>query len=438
MRTEASVAGDGELMVNQPKASAWHVAILVIVGLGAYANAIPNGFVHDDHKLIEEESRITGPIDIHRIFQTNYWGERLNAGLYRPLTVLSFAVNHAAFGLEPAAFHAVNVLLHAGASVALYFLLFAIFRSAPVAFGASILFALHPVHTEAVSGVVGRSEVLAALFGFLSLRLALPPFSLNRLGFSLASLLLALLSKENAVVFLGLYPLALVLAPGLEWRRREAAITFGCLAAVAGSWFLLRWSVIGSFLAPEGYVATFLVNPLAHLEPAPRWAAALAGLGKYLLILLLPANLSADYSYDQIPFGDDLSWIRISLSAAMIAALVVTAVRWRQIRPAYAFGVGWFFIAILPTSNLLFPIGSIFAERFLYLPSVGYCIVLGSALDQWRMRGGLQGKLAIGSLVAISLLYAAGTVDRNRDWATDETLMVSVVKNAPNSAMGRY
>ena len=94
------MAGDGEFMVNQPKASAWHVAILVIASLGVYANAIPNGFVHDDHKLLEEESRITGPIDIRRIFQTNYWGERLNAGLYRPLTVLSFAVDHAAFGLE--------------------------------------------------------------------------------------------------------------------------------------------------------------------------------------------------------------------------------------------------------------------------------------------------------------------------------------------------
>ncbi|MCZ6602048.1 MAG: tetratricopeptide repeat protein, partial [Planctomycetota bacterium] len=136
--------------------------------------------------------------------------------------------------------------------------------------------------------------------------------------------------------------------------------------------------------------------------------------------------------------GDDLSWIRIALSAGVIVALVVTAVRWRQTRPTFTFGVGWFFIAILPTSNLLFPIGSIFAERFLYLPSVGYCIVLGAALDRWRVKGGLQGKLAIGSLVSICLLYAAGTVERNRDWATDETLMVSVVKNAPNSAMGRY
>ena len=431
-------------MRDKVQIKAWHICILVLASLLAYTNAIPAGLVYDDHILIEQNPRVTGEMDwrtrLIRIFQTNYWGEVHNDGLYRPVTTLTFALDHAIFGGDPAAYHAINVLLHASAVIALYFLLVALFGNPGLAMAASLIFSVHPVHTEAVTGVVGRPEVLSCLFVILAIRFALPPVSANRLGFSLVFFLLALLTKENSIVLLGLYPLAMSCGSGeskMETLRAGLVALVG-FALVAVLWFILRRLVIGSFLTPAGYEPIYLVNPIAHVGGAERWATAMVGLGRHLRLLLLPVGLTADYSFAQIPIRSGFFEIPVMLSCgAMIALALAAALAWRR-APAVAFGIGWFLMSVLPTSNLLFPIGTIYAERFLYLPSAGFCLlaswILHSACST-RRRGRTVWAV---SIAGIAVIFAGLTADRNRDWKDDASLFTSVIRNAPRSAKGHY
>lgn len=404
----------------------WHLALIAAAGLVAYASAIPNGFVYDDHILIEQDSRITGPVDLAWIFQTDYWGTGEGDGLYRPLTVLSFAVDHAIFGSRPAAFHGINILLHVGVGIALYFLTFRLFGDRSLGLVASILFVLHPVHTEAVTGIVGRSEILACLFLILSLEFALPPVSANRLGGCLVFFLLALLSKENAVVLLALYPAVLILRPG---ERKGAWLPLACMGAVVAFWFLLRLRATGTLILREGYSPLFLVNPLAHVDTMERWATAVAGLGMYIRLLFLPVSLSADYSYNQIPIQEGFVSLPVIGWGVGVAALAIWAVLARKKVPAISLGIAWFLCSILPTTNLFFPIGTIFGERLLYLPSVGFCLALGVLLGRARWKP---------TFLVVAVLFAAGTAVRNRDWRDDETLFASIIRDAPRSAKGYY
>lgn len=421
-------------------AKGWQVASLVLLAVVPFGNALLAGFVYDDHLLIERNPLVTDGLRLPEIFQTNYWGEQENHGLYRPLATVSFALDRAIFGLRPAAFHAVNIVLHGAAGIALYLLLLALFRRSSLAFAAAALFAVHPVHTEVVTGIAGRPEILAGLFVLISVRLALPPLDGNRLGLSLVFFLLALLSKESAIVTIALFPLALLTGRETRgaWRRAEGYVPLLCMAAVAAFWFLLRWRVTGSMLTPEGYTPPFVVNPLGHVDLLPRWATALAGLGRYMRLLLLPVNLSADYSFAQIPIREGLLALPVLISAAAVAGLVgVSALLWRR-SPAVALGAGWFLLSILPASNLLFAIGTIFAERLLYLPSVGFCLLAGIVLERVG-DGGVRGrKAAVAMLASICLLYAVGTASRNREWRDDEALFASAIENAPRSAKVRY
>lgn len=426
--------------MEKGRTKASHLVTLAVLALAVFANAMAAGFVYDDHLLVEGNPLVTGEIDLHRIFQTNYWGDQANHGLYRPLTTLSFAVDHALFGPTPIGYHAVNLVLHAGAVIALYLLILRLFRSPTLAFAASCVFALHPVHTEAVTWVVGRPEILACLFATISILLALPPLTGNRMGLSLVFFLLALLSKENAIVAIPLYPLALLLGdnPRGAWRRAEGYVPLLCMTALAAFWFVLRARVAGSIFTPEGYEPPFVVNPLGHVDRVERWATACAGVGKSLRLLILPVNLSVDYSFDQIPIRSGFLSTAVLIPATAVAGMIAAACVLRRGSPAVPFGIGWFLISILPASNLPFAVGTIFAERLLYLPSAGFCLLVAVLLERLRGAGDRGRRIAGVGLASVCLLLAAGTVSRNRDWQDDGTLLSSAVENAPRSAKARY
>jgi protein O-mannosyl-transferase len=403
----------------------------------AYSNTLMNGFVYDDRALIERNPSVQRLSGIPRIFLSPYWeGEGRSNRLYRPLTMATYALNRAAGGGGPWGFHLVNALLHGSAAVLVYLLLLRLFLLPRLAITASAIFAVHPVLTEAVSGVVGRAEILAALF-------VLAALLWDRSGGSrrfpvaagsLACFALALLSKENALAYPGCLLLTdylLGMPRGLSRRGRNLELV-GVLSTAA-LYLLLRWKVLGSLMEIAAIPRSD--NLLAGVTAGRRIVTALALAGKYLALFLFPWPLSADYSADQILPLRGIPDLSSALRIAAALAVPLVVYRYRRRLVPLSWGIGLAAVSLFLVSNIPFPIGTIFAERLLYLPLAGLCAATGciaSVAAEKRPR-------AVTALTAAVVLILAGrTVQRNRDWRDDFSLFRSALETSPHSARVRY
>jgi tetratricopeptide (TPR) repeat protein len=412
-----------------------------------YVNALRNGFTMDDVPLVAENARIRSLAGIARAFSSDWWdGTRPRSLLYRPLAMASFGVDDAvarwsADGPPPARlddtralpFHVGNVLWHAAATAALFLLLSELFGSAALAIAAAALFAVHPVHTEAVDGIVGRAELMSACFSFLALLCAWRAVreeaaGLGRPALAGGLLFLALLSKEQAIVI----PVIPFLWPSAlrrpSFRKLLAGFVVATLAYVA-----LRTAVLGTpfgtAVAPAGSIN--IDNPIAGAAGLSRVLTPLRVFGHALALLVFPKTLSADYSYDQIPLVNSLD-LTTALCALALAGLAAGAFLLRRRAPAASFGIGFFLLSWLVTSNVPLLIGTIFGERLLYLPSAGACLVAASALTAAARRMPVRGAVTAATIV---LLAAGGTRtwSRNRDWKDNQTLFASAAATSPRS-----
>ena len=268
-----------------------------VLTFGVYFQTLFHGFVFDDKEIILENPRLSGPDQIPRIFTTNYWGDRINLGMYRPLLIFSFAVNSWISGKEAFSFHLANVLIHTANSMLVFILLWKILGSGRTAFFAGLLFGTHPIHTEAVSYVTGRGELLS--FTFLSLSLILYIKGTGRAFLATLGLFsLALLTKESSVCF----P-ALAFLTDLYFQRslKKGLPRYLGLCAILLAWILVRYLVLGEVLDLKGRAIPQADNPLAYVSLFTRWAMALKLVAKYLLLLFFPIRLCVDYSFNSIP-----------------------------------------------------------------------------------------------------------------------------------------
>lgn len=408
-----------------------------------YLNALGNGFAFDDRSMI-----VGNPIvrqaepPIPEVFTQPYYP----GALYRPLTFLGYWFQHRLHGANAGAFHLVNVALHAVVTL----LVFAVGRRFGLgrlgAFAAAVVFAVHPIHTEAVTNVVGRAEVLsaAAVLGALLCTLrARDEDGEEREWLTVAAVLFAagLLCKENAFVFLPLLAIALAMAEGW-WPgdpRRDRP-TYGSLArpfvlfgAIAAGYLGLRWLLFGTLTLGDD--VSWLDNPLAHTPALVRAGTATVVLFDSLAQLVVPWHLAADYSFDQVPLVESPADPRLLLALATLTALALLFWRLRRRAPAAAAGVLFFLASISLTSNFLFAIGTIRGERLLYLPSVGFAIAVGALLAPVLRRHRQWAPAALGVLVAV---LAARTWVRNADWASDLTLFTATVETSPYSAKAHH
>lgn len=424
-------------------------AVLVAACVLTYANGLTGGFTYDDKAIVRDNPRIRAPESFPKIFTTSYFGTPRGSGsVYRPVLLVSYAVQWWVHGREAIAFHAVNVLLHAGATLLLAALLVQTGIAPAAVFASSLLFAVHPIHVEAVTSLVGRGEVLAAVFALLYLRLALRYFQGGR--FRLATLAaaflcyaLSVLTKESgssapAVAFL----LFVYAADGRLRDRLRAAFVRGfpvllvSAAAIGGVLLLRRW-VLGGFLKSPGAGVFEVENALAHVGAWARAVNACVIFFRYVGRFVFPLHLSADESAWSIEVAPIASPVAIG-AVALLAALTAAAL-WRLAsRSPVSLGFLFFCLALLPASNLLFPIGTIFAERVAYLPIAGLCLAAGALLAGGA---GSLGALA-GSrrkiLAAVALVLAARSVVRNAVWWSDEGLFLNLVRTAPDSAKAHY
>ncbi len=422
------------------------IAIVAFVAAAVSVGSLGHSFTYDDRAIIVENERIQDPGRILDWLTTNYWGESWNAGLYRPVTLATYGIQHAVHGLAPFGYHLVNVLLHTATSVLVLLVARRSFVRSGFALAAAAFFAAHPVHVEAVAGVVGRAELLAAC-GVLGASLLASPkegegLSPGRTVAALVVLALGLGSKEIAVVFVGWY-LALRV---LERRLDRGALGFAALATVGTVGFIAaKLTVTGTLGVPPSSIP-FVNNPLASAEPFDRVATSLGLLARGVGLMVWPATLRHDYSFEQIPVAGGFGDPAVLLGAAILLGALAVAGRFLgrslgrfRSLPAsdgstgIAVGLGacWFLLAWLPTSNLLAPIGTIFAERLLYLPSVGFALWAFGAIERhWR----LPASPSIGLAILVVGALGVRSIERIPVWKDDRTLYEDGIRTSPRSA----
>ncbi len=429
-----------------------------------YGNTLQGPLLYDDVNAIVRNDWLRG--DVAAILTNpSWWAEGHGRG-WRPMTTLSFAANYAVHGLSPLGYHAVNVLLHAGVSVLLLNVFFMLGIAASVSFLAALLFAAHPVHTEAVASIVGRAELLAAAGFFLAWRCflaadrrragnarrssRLPPWLCDASG--CAVLFLALLAKENAVALIPvliladlLYPPARGAPPAADvgrfaGARRLPLARYAALAGVTIVFFACRAAVLGSATP----AIDVLDNPLVALPLVPRTLTAIKVVALYAWRLVFPLALAADYSYDQITAVRSVT-DPVFVSGLGVLAAVLAAAWWTRRRaPEIALGLGLMALAFAVVSNLLVLIGTIMAERLLYLPSAGFCLVLASAMtraaayvtgeERSRRAAAPSRRLLWIAASVVVVLYAARTWTRNEVWTDPLRFFTAMVADAPRSA----
>ncbi len=389
-----------------------------------YLNSLGGEFVFDDTSIIANNPLIRGLgwSNLKQIFGSHYWQTVAGqGGLYRPVVVLSYALNYATGGLDPMGYHLVNVLVHAVNAVLVFWVARELFADGVLAFWSGLLFALHPVRTEAVAYIVGRAENLAALF----LLLAWLAYLKQRLVLGALAFLAALLCKESTFTLLAVLPLSDYVR-GRGWDR-GTVVRYLLFAAAGGLALGARYAVLGGFAPLTIHPAA---NPAAAAGTLPRLLTATHVMGKYLWLLVYPAALSADYSFNQIPVISS-PWTLDFLAPAAALAALLGATAWAARRDRTLFFCGAFFLATIAlTANFIRPIGTIMAERLLYLPSLGFTCAVAHGIARARRR-----QLAAGVGLAVALLYAGRTIARNADWQDHVTLFTSAAAVSPRSAV---
>lgn len=404
------------------------------VAAAAYLPAVRAGFVQDDHAVVET-SPVVARGSLSEIVTSSWWaGFPLDdRALWRPLTVATFALERKAAGAPaPALAHGVNVVLHLAACAALYVLAIRLGAERFAAGAAAALFGVLPAASEAVYAVVGRADVLAAAFSLAAAAAWRAGRSRAAPWIAAACTAAAIASKETGLACLAVL-VALDLADGPPWRPwREWAPV---VAFAAGAVALRTYALEGFFTTPN---LPPMDNPVAYLADAPRFATALALVTRYAGLVVAPVGLANDYSGPSIAVEAGWSAPRALAGLAILAAAAALAAspwllpgRRAALRAASA-GAALVLLPYLVVGNLLAPIGVALAERLVYLPAAGACLIAGAAL------AALPRRLAVGIAVALVLAGAARTFVRGFDWNDDRTVFAATTRANPASPRGWY
>ena len=426
---------------------------LFLLALLPFLNGLPYDFTYDDKLIIRDNSRLEAPSKTGEIFTTQYFGGALtSAQNYRPILLLTYAVQEWIHGNRPWLFRAVNLALHAAVTVSVASWLFGLGFAAGPASAVAALFAVATIHVEAVTSLVGRAELLASLLVFVVACLWLRAtreggVARRPYAASLVLFLLAVFVKENAIVAPGVIVLGELFRggrgrtpweawSGLSRAARWALAGFAFPIAVL---FAVRLVVIKGLLMSKEAGVFELENPLVVLSSALRAANALGIDLRYVWKTFLPVHLVADHSAYALPVARTLRdpgvWVG---TVAVLAGAALALVLWRR-RPLAALGLCLFAGAIFPASNVPFVIGTIFAERLAYLPSAGlFCLAVGLLAAPARVVPRPVRPWREWLLLAAVVAYGAATIARNRVWRDDRTLYADMVAKNPNSAKAHY
>lgn len=405
--------------------------VLIAATILAYVNSFGTAFQFDDRAAILQDPRLSGV--------SRFAGEI--PGMIRPLLKLSFLADRRLYGKDPAGYHLLNLLLHCGSGL----LLFGILREASkrqpsaaksdaLAFFTALFFLLHPIQTEAVTYISGRPTGMAAFFCLFSLYLFLeaaqcePPrkrFAIYYAG-ALLSFMLALLSKETAVVLPALL---------LVWHFifRPALPRARALYLHAPFWAVLCLSLVAAAWHPR---YSFLAH--ASLETRPVYTNLITqvyAVAYALTLFVVPSRLNFDHD---LPVFSSLTAWPVPICLALLAGMLIVAACALRRRPYLACGILWFFICLLPTNSVI-PRFDILSERNLYLPSIGIFLAVAALLDAAvaklsSARPALARTLIRSLCVLVGVALMLTTVIRNRVYSNQVTFWSDAVRKSPIKA----
>ncbi|XP_026491486.1 protein O-mannosyl-transferase TMTC1-like [Vanessa tameamea] len=429
-------------------------ALVASVGALTYSNSLNGEFVHDDIPAIVTNGDVTGANPVLRIFENDFWGTPMSDPgshkSYRPLTTLTFRLNYALCGLSAWWWHMCNIALHA-ACCALVARAGAVVAGLqrPFAALAALLFAVHPVHTEAVAGVVGRADVLACVFFLLSLLLYHGSSSRRRVWSSVVLAALSMLAKETGLTAL-LFNLAFDIYRSWSsltrsptkcrwksenvWGRVGKGLLVLLLLAIAR--LALLQGSLPAFSAQDNPPAfhpsiTIRLMTFCYLAAFNWW------------LLLCPWTLSHDWQMGSIPLITSGWDPRNLVTCAALIALLALSYRCLmdlelQRHTPLVVGLMLLVIPYLPASNMLVTVGFVVAERVLYIPSFGSVVITVYGVQLIWKRGAGGRRLLVLSFVVLVAASAARTYLRNRDWRTRETLLKADLAVLPHNAKLHY
>jgi hypothetical protein len=451
---ERPLEGDTALRLPNPSIGVG-LALVALCAVAVYINTLWNGFAYDDDWIIVRNTRVHQLKDLALIWGTPYWpsfGQEL--GLYRPLAIFAYALQWAAGNGHPWVFHAVNTGLHTVVSI-LVFLLLRPMSTQRAALIGGIVFAVHPLHTEAVSNSVGQAELLAAACVLAACVLhayrdtTKPPWwhlvVLPGLYFT------GLLAKEAAITLPALLVLIDVaqrrFAPAPTPRPPDAQaprrpgrdllmftgsylrstwLLYFLVAAAAILYLSIRVGVLGSISGMDA------APSLPFLREEHRILNAFRAWPEFVRLLFFPKDLSADYSPAVILPVESLTPMAVLGALVLLGTILLACATF--VHPQAGFPAAWFFITVLTVSNLLFPIGVVVAERTLYLPSVAAAATIAFLWQALETRAtGRELRVFAGVLLILIGLMGYRTAQRNPTWKDTLTVLNQIVKDHPES-----
>jgi len=403
------------------------IGLIVIVTFIVYANSLKNEFVYEDYDQIVNNDFIKSWTNIPKILKSDIWmttADPEKSMYYRPLFLLSLLFDYHVWGLNPLGFHITNLLLHILNSILVYFTICLILNNKKVALLAGLFFSIHPINTENVSYISGRDYLLAFLFYLLSfLMFILLTRNKKRIYYQIGSLFLfflALLTKEIAIMLpfvLILYDYCFIYTKKRRKNLYSMINLYLPYFAVIGIYFLIRKTVLGALAYNIPYhggslYATFLTMSRVFIH--------------YIKLLILPVNLCLEYVFpiSKTLFGKNLSIISIII----LLAILIIAIRIYKSSKEISFSIFWFFITLIPVSQII-PTWFYIAERYLYFPSFGFYLLLAILIAKILE---YQKKLLI-LIPFLLIFYEVKTIQRNNDWKDNLTLWTKTVKQCPDS-----
>ncbi|MEI6348643.1 MAG: glycosyltransferase family 39 protein [Bacteroidota bacterium] len=420
--------------------------LVALVAFVMYANTLTLEYALDDRLMITDNQYTKKGVDgIKEIMSndafTGFFGSKKSlvaGGRYRPLTHVMFAIEYQIFGFNPFIGHLINLLLFMGLSVLLYHILRKLLAPydragwlGSLALITTLLFVVHPIHTEVVANIKGRDELMSLLFSLLTLWFAIKYVEKKgvvNLLWMIIAFVVAVFSKENSLTFVLVIPMVLYFfyKPSL----RQYLILFSGLIAATAFFMAVRIQVVGGMLnttiAPE-----ILNNPFLNIPKSTAIVTVIFTWGKYLLLMIFPHPLTHDYYPYQIAYYQFSNPLIIFLTLFFVSISLVAL--WGAVKKKlWSFAILFALVTFSVQSNLVFNIGTFMNERFVFVPSIGLLMLMAFGLWNIAQHQKYLKLVPIMFLILISC-YGAKTITRNFVWKNDKTLFLTDVKVSTNS-----
>ena len=424
----------------------WKAIILIVLSLIIYYKTANYGYVLDDAIVIEDNNYTKkGFGGIWDLMTTEsmqgYFGEQKNlvqGNRYRPLSLVTFAIEYGIFGEKNPGFsHIMNILLYALSCILLMrcFQLL-IFKEhklngwIDIGFITAMLFCVHPLHVEAVANIKGRDEIMALLFSITALYFMVKHFmygaSKNVFYAGLLCYFLGLLSKENTITFLGVIPVSFYFFNDTT-RKSSIIKSLLWLGLVTFIYLIFRFNVSGVPNLSQK-INDLMNNPFLEMSGLEKLATITYTLGLYLKLLLVPYPLTHDYYPYAIPIMNWGSW-KVLLSFLLYGAITYFGYKEYKKRSIVGYGIWFYLITLTIVSNIMINLGTFMNDRFIYMSSVGYCLILG-----WLIIKYLNNKIGVVVFALVTLTLGSLSFIRVPDWENAITLNRSAMKVSQGSA----